>query len=55
MRENHTPGCGGFTETETAASWGVILQFSFVAVFRVKNDAGIDKTISVGYKGEFVI
>lgn len=37
---------------ETAASWGVILQFSFVAVFRTESDASIDNTISVGDKGK---
>ena len=40
---------------ETAASWGVFLQFGFVANSSDGNEVGIDKKICVGYKGEFPI
>jgi len=38
---------------ETAASWGIILQFGFVANSVSRNEVGITEKICVGYKGEF--
>ena len=34
---------------------GQKLKFGFLAVFRAGNEVGIDRSISVGYKGEFNI
>ena len=54
-RYNFTPGCSGFMRVETAASWGGEYRFGFVANSGNANEAGIDKKICVGYKGEFAI
>ena len=54
-KHNLAPGCGGFVSTETAASWGIILQFRFVADSGVGNEVRIDEKICVGYKGELFV
>lgn len=54
-RHNFTPRCSGFVSAETAASWGEILQFGFIANSGDRNEVGIAGKICVGYKGEFFI
>lgn len=51
-RVKNTTICCGSVRAETAAYGGRFSRFSFVAVFSAVNEVGIDKNISVGYKGE---
>ena len=50
-RVRNTNICCGFKIAETSTYGGWFLKFGFVAVFSGENEVGIDKNISVGYKG----
>ena len=52
---NFTPGCSGFMSIETAASWGVISQFDFVANSGSRSEGSIAEKICVGYKNELFV
>lgn len=52
---NFTPGYCGFVSAETAASWGLILCFGFVANSGSRSEGIIVEKICVGYKGELFV
>ena len=51
-RDKNTTICSGFVGVETAAYGGLFSKSGFAAVFSGENEVGIDKNISVSYKGE---